>query len=226
MKTTQVGKIIRSKRKTLYLEVASDATLIVRAPLHCSDTFIQEAVAGHLDWIYRRQKYIREHCKPAVPKKYKAGEDFLYLGQLYKLSIIESSNAPLSFDGQQFLIGINRLKDAKELFKSWYKQAAKQTFKERVELASARTGILYQKISINQAKTRWGSCCGAKGKMNFTYRLIMAPLEVIDSVVMHELVHIKVRNHSKEFWSKLNEFVTNYKKYHKWLKENQNLLSL
>jgi hypothetical protein len=217
-------KIIRSKRKTLYLEIAGDGTLIVRAPLRCSEAFIRQAVEKHRDWINRRQKYVREHPPTTATKQYRPGGRFLYLGKTYPLSEAASGEAPLFFDGQQFLLGKNRFAEAPELFYLWYKQAALKILPERVALAAALAGIHCRKISVTRARRRWGSC-GAQGNVNFACRLMMAPLEVIDAVVMHELVHVKVRNHSKRFWVKLMDLVPEYKKSHQWLKDNQHLLS-
>jgi hypothetical protein len=80
-------------------------------------------------------------------------------------------------------------------------------------------------MSISDAKTICGSC-GLNGNLHFRWTLIMALLEVIDYVVVHELCNIKVRNHSREFWRKVSEFILEYRLRRKWLKANQNLLTL
>ena len=74
------------------------------------------------------------------------------------------------------------------------------------------------RIRITGARTRWGSCAGER--LNFTYRLAMAPLEVIDYVIVHELVHIEVKNHSKTFWKRVEKIMPGYKRRRRWLKEN------
>lgn len=74
-------------------------------------------------------------------------------------------------------------------------------------------------VRITSARTRWGSCSG-KNNLNFTYRLAMAPLNVIEYVVVHELAHLKHRNHSKAFWNEVGMIKPDYRKDRDWLKKN------
>jgi len=197
----------------------------VRAPLHCSNKIIEKAVENDRDWILRRQKYEREHCKPAFPKKYITGEEFLYLGKSYKLIISATSGVPLIFTGINFVLTANYAKNARELFIQWYSKEAFRIISDRANLYSYITGMKYKKLRISNAQHRWGSC-SAKGNLNFSWSLIMAPLEVIDYVIVHELIHIKIKGHSKDFWQKVSEFIPEYILRRKWLNENQNLLTL
>ncbi len=220
-----IDHLIQSKRRTIGLEVDQDAKLIVRAPLRCPPHLIRHMVEKHREWIIRRQKYAREHYQPVIPKKYIAGEVFLYLGKMYKLTLDVNDEATLNFDGSQFTLGLNQLENALRLFQSWYKQEAYKITTERAAVQSIASGIKYHRIRITSAQHRWGSC-GSKGNLNFPWRLVMAPMEVIDGVIMHELVHVKVSNHSRKFWAKLNDLVPDYKSCIRWLKDNYNALSL
>ena len=80
-------------------------------------------------------------------------------------------------------------------------------------------GVTYGRISIREQKTRWGSC-SSKGNLNFNWRLIFAPPEVLDYVVVHELAHRKEMNHSKAFYAIVESIMPDYRKWKKWLKEN------
>ena len=90
------------------------------------------------------------------------------------------------------------------------------------ELAQ-RFGLIYKSLKINNARTRWGSC-GHKGNINFTWRLIMAPVEVVDYVIVHELAHLKEMNHSARFWYEVGRMMPDYKKHEHWLKLNGHVL--
>jgi predicted metal-dependent hydrolase len=221
--TIQINQIIRSRRKSIYLLVDTDAKLIVKAPVCCSDKAIRESVERHQDWIIRKMTWAHSHYKPANPKKYVTGERFLYLGNEYEL-VAEAADVPLTFDNKCFILA-NHTAGARQLFIDWYTKEAYRIITERLDLYSGITKIKYRKVSISNAKTRWGAC-SYNGNLHFSWTLVMAPLEVIDYVVVHELCHVKIRNHSREFWQKVNEFIPVYKLRRKWLKENQNLLTL
>ncbi|WP_027399201.1 M48 family metallopeptidase [Anaerovorax odorimutans] len=101
-----------------------------------------------------------------------------------------------------------------------YKNKAESYLRTRCEYYSMRMGVNYNRIRVNKAKSRWGSC-SEKGNINFTYRLIFAPKEVIDYIVVHELAHLKEMNHSKRFWHVVNEIMPDYKERCKVLKDFQ-----
>jgi len=112
-----------------------------------------------------------------------------------------------------------------QAFEQWYKAQALKVLSERVRYYAAKHGFQPGRIRISSARTRWGSC-SSKGTLSFTWRLVMAPLEVIDYVVIHELVHLKVKNHSKTFWGSVAALMPDYKKYVAWLKKNGSFLTL
>lgn len=97
------------------------------------------------------------------------------------------------------------------------KQKAKKYIPERVEYFAKKFDKKYNKIKITSAKTRWGSCTSQKN-LNFSYRLIQADSKAIDYVIVHELAHLKYMNHSKQFWNHVEEMMSDYKQWDKWLK--------
>lgn len=106
-----------------------------------------------------------------------------------------------------------------------YREAAKEYFPKRVSYFSHVLGVSYGKITIRDQKTRWGSC-SSKGNLSFNWRLILAPPNILDYVVVHELCHRKEMNHSPRFWALVESVMPEYKEYRKWLKENGNKLTL
>jgi predicted metal-dependent hydrolase len=112
-----------------------------------------------------------------------------------------------------------------KLFTAWYKQQARWVLAERVQWFASRCKFTYTQVRISSAHTRWGSC-SSRGTLSFTWRLVMAPLEVVDYVVVHELAHLRVRNHSPAFWKEVEAILPDYKARQKWLKTNGKLLTL
>lgn len=100
-----------------------------------------------------------------------------------------------------------------------YRNAAREYFPKRVSHYAHMLGVTYGKISIRDQKTRWGSC-SSEGNLSFNWRLILAPPDVLDYVVIHELCHRKEMNHSKEFWALVESLMPHYKECRKWLKKN------
>ena len=215
-------KLVRSRRKTVALVVERDGSLTVRAPLRLQGARIHAFVESHADWIAKSQARARA-ALPASPKSYTESETFLYLGQPYPLTLIPRQRPALVFTGSVFQLAKSALPKAQESFVRWYKEQSRLLLFERVLILSGKHGFQYQKIRISSARTRWGSC-SSRGTLSFTYRLIMAPLEVLDYVVLHELVHTKIRNHSKTFWNRLGELMPDYKRRLTWLKKNGKFL--
>jgi hypothetical protein len=110
-------------------------------------------------------------------------------------------------------------------FEKWYKSQALAILTERTRFFAQKFGLRFGKIRISSARTRWGSCSTA-GTLSFTWRLVMAPLEVVDYVVIHELAHLKVKNHSAVFWAEVAKMMPDYKRHVTWLKKNGQSLTI
>lgn len=110
--------------------------------------------------------------------------------------------------------------DVKKLTAEEIKTLAEQALKlipQRVEYFARQVGVTYGRITIRNQKTRWGSC-SSKGNLNFNCLLMLAPKEILDYVVVHELCHRKEMNHSKAFWDEVAKILPDYKKQVQWLK--------
>jgi len=220
-----IDEIIRSRRKTIALQVSHDARLIVRVPYSISEKLIKKVIHEKRLWILKKQEQAKEKYKKVYSKEFVNGEGFLFLGNSYKLYIVDNCEFSLIFNNENFFLSKKFLNKAKDVFIKWYKEQSYKKFLERVEFYSKVSGITYNKLKITNARKRWGSC-SSKGNLNFTWRLIMAPLQVIDYVIVHELVHIKEKNHSKNFWNNVRIILPYYKTQKKWLKKNGHLLIL
>ena len=113
----------------------------------------------------------------------------------------------------------------RELFIGWYKKEAKKIIAARVEWWARRFCLAYKSVNITCANRRWGSCA-PNDRLNFSWRLVMAPISVIDYVVVHELAHITHKNHSRRFWSRVKAMYPDHKDAKTWLRENEGMLNL
>lgn len=146
------------------------------------------------------------------------------MGRNYKLTIVEEQEVPLKFQNG-FYLSKEALTNAKDIFIQWYKEEAYHKIAEQVEFYAKRAGLKYNKVKITNAQKRWGSCSSANN-LNFSWSLIMAPLKVLDYVVVHELCHLIERNHSQRFWTKVKTMMPDYEKYRDWLNEYGYLLRI
>ncbi|MCG2790722.1 MAG: M48 family metallopeptidase, partial [Actinomycetia bacterium] len=205
----EIKKVIRSKRKTISLQVADDAALIVRAPFAVSEKIINRVILKYSDWVEKKKKEIQARDLKFAKKEFVNGEGFLYLGDYYRLRLVEKQEIPLGFESG-FYLSKDYLLNAKEVFVDWYKKRAYEKISQRVKWYAQKRGFKYNKINITNAQNRCGSC-SCRNNLNFSWRLIMAPLPVIDYVVVHELVHLDEKNHSRAFWNKVKMLMTDYK---------------
>jgi predicted metal-dependent hydrolase len=219
-----IDHLIHSRRKTVALIIQRDGSLTVRAPLQMPEFTIQEFVQTHAEWI--RKKQAQAKAAPPSPKRsYSKGESFLYQGKEYPLTIVAHQRSGISFSGGKFHLAHSSLPKARQTFIRWYKTQARMVISERIAFLAKKNKFTYQKIRISSARTRWGSC-STNGTLSFTWRLVMAPAEVIDYVVVHELTHTQIRNHSSKFWHRVAEIMPEYKQYVSWLKKNGRFLTL
>ena len=220
----KIDEIICSKRKSISLTVTPEGHLVVKAPLNTPRHYLDDLIEQKRAWIEEKIQVVKERKARYQDKKYIRGEEFHFLGELYKLNFSKQETL-VGIKGKEFLVP-EKLKDQVEQYiKKWYRQAAKQILSERVEYYANLKGIPYQAVKITSASKRWESC-SSKGNLNFTWKLMMAPLAVIDYVVVHELCHIEFPNHSKDFWSKVKFIVPDYKLKQEWLAENQRILEI
>jgi predicted metal-dependent hydrolase len=223
MSQIKVDQIIRSRRKTLSLEIAADARLVVRAPFNVKMDTIQNVLFKKRLWIQAKQKIAQKKRLEIQPKEFVGGESYLYLGKPHRLQIVKGK-APLVLQ-DRFYLSEAYLDNARQEFVRWYKEQALMKIEERVRWYAGVAGLEYKKITISDATRRWGSCSG-KGNLRFNWRLVMAPLKVIDYVVVHELAHLQEKNHTRAFWTRVERILPGYKRYSAWLKDNQHLLSI
>jgi predicted metal-dependent hydrolase len=218
-----VEKIIRSRRRTIALEVTPAATLIVRAPLRASISYIEEMIQQKSRWILRKQDEMKRRL-PALCHEYTEGEIFLYLGRSYPLHIVEGEGMAIERSDKLY-VSRRLMPPIRDQMKRWYREEARREIQARCMWFSLQTGYIPAAIRITDARKRWGSCTHT-GSVNFSWRLVQAPPEIIDYVVVHELVHIGQPDHSKKFWAKVRKIMPDYEQRRNWLKDHEWLLKI
>lgn len=212
----------RKRRKTISLQIRNETDVVISAPSFTTADEIHRFVEEKQNWISKTIQRRRENSLKSKARKYDSGEHFFYLGQSYPLEVFFEpfENAGVLFWNNCFFLNANGNRDLrKHYFVSWYKRKAGEHIHRRVDFFGGMLKLRHEGLKITSAESRWGSC-SADNRLAFSFRLIMAPPAVIDYVVVHELTHIREKNHSPRFWQKVEAVMPEYKMHRRWLRDN------
>jgi len=222
---SKVDQLIRTKRKTIAILIQRDGKVIVRAPLKAPEKLIRSFVESKSSWIDEKKALMQKQVPAMSARQFTSGEKFWLLGEQINLRVVEAHTQRASLTlRDEFLLSDKATPEAHSIFEKWYKAHALKVLTERVIYFAAKHGFRYENIRISSARTRWGSC-SSRGTLSFTWRLVMAPLDVVDYVVIHELAHLKIQNHSNIFWAEVARLMPAYQSRRDWLKKNGRILT-
>lgn len=208
-------EIKRSARGSISIAITPTGRVIVRAPHLIPKSFILSFVENKRDWIEKRLVLTNGTAKK--PKKFADGEKFFYLGKEYDLKF--GYFPQIGITGSNLIVPEALKNQAKSVLEKWYIKEAKLLIKDMVVEHSAKMNTSFKNITFSDTKSQWGRCTH-DNRLQFNWRLVMAPLLVVRYVVIHELSHTKEKNHSQKFWSTVRSYNPSYKSQIKWLKEN------
>ncbi|PUU93094.1 MAG: putative metal-dependent hydrolase [Halanaerobium sp.] len=230
-------KIIRSSRKTIGIIVNADQELLVRSPKRTSIRQIKSLLTKKEDWIIKKLAKMSEIKAPPKTKDFISGETFLYLGKEFKLKLaaeVDLNDIKVILEQDRMVVNYPaELEENKQKRKmavrkrliSWYRSQAKIKINELINIHKNNLAVEPNKIVIKKQKKRWGSC-SSKKNLNFNWKIIMAPIFVIEYLVVHELVHLIHPNHSKKFWQTVAEIIPDYEEKKEWLRINGRRLTI
>ena len=213
-----------SKRHKLTISVERDCSVIVHAPIETSLEVIEATVQEKRQWIYEKTGHAQKYKKLPHPpgKELVNGETAPYLGKNYQIELVNEQYAGVQFD-EKFLISKSQVAKRKETLRDWYITKAKEKILPKVDRHAQELGVNYSNAKIVDSRYRWGSCT-VKNNINLNWRLIKAPMFVIDYMIVHELAHLIEPNHTPRFWNIVRTKVPTMEKAKLWLKEHGQLL--
>ena len=205
-------EVKKSRRKTLAIEVRA-GKVIVRSPLFLGHGQILRFVQEKSDWI---NKKIQEMAKVSNQS---ADEAVKFLGEYLAIKDISGSEIVIDLENKIFYFPEAETASLKLVIKRFYLQKTQELVEQILRGLSSEFDFDSSKITYKFYKSKWGSCSG-RNNLSFNGYLSSAPFEVIRYVVVHELCHLKIKNHQKEFWRKVALYDEDYKKRRKYLREN------
>jgi len=211
-----------SERKTIGITVERDRSVVVCAPFGTRPDIIGKLIEKKRVWLNKKINGINKFPEKKSYKEFVSGESLIYLGSIYKLKVVSDDFDGVKFDNC-FSISIHNRNKANMLLKEFYQSGAKEILVPRIKRFAENLGVKHSKILITDSKYRWGSCT-PKGNITFNWRIIKAPVNVIDYIIVHELAHLLESNHTATFWNIVSVQLPQYKKAKEWLKENGGVL--
>lgn len=216
----KIEKIIRENRKTYLLKILDNGNFLLKVPYLATSADINLFLQKHSSWICKRveeKKQVLELLKNLKEKK-----QILFLGKALKIQ---------NYEGKKIFIKdeclyLNFEKHSLQNLEKFYKQNARVIFEQRFLIYKKLTGLSKPiKIKLSSAKTRWGSY-SSKGYINLNWTLVLAPMEIIDYVIVHEILHSCHPNHSRLFWNDVRKYVVNLEQKKLWLRKYSVILNL
>jgi predicted metal-dependent hydrolase len=221
--------VYSKKRKRAEIVIRPDLKVEFRAPQGLSPEIIKKMVNRKAGWICKKLESFESNKLPDQRKQYIEGEIYHYLGVQYPLKIIalDSIKTPFTaLKGSELMVTVPG-KTPEDLFPSLVKKAVWNFYRERteeeveyiIEGYSKKFEIAPPVFKVKYQKRRWGSC-SAENVLRINFQLTMAPPEQLEYVVVHELCHVKEKNHSARFWKLVGELMPGYETHRKDLKKD------
>lgn len=180
-------------------------------------------------WILKKRYELEEVIDTPLAREYVSGEKFAYLGRHYRLKVLKNENihtSILNFKQGRFIAETpahitdsERRNELKQLFKEWYISHGYKKVEERLKFYCPKMELEPAKVGFKEQQKRWGTCT-KEGAVYLNWRILMAPMSVVDYVLVHELAHIKHMDHSTDYWRFVRSILPDYEQRKEWLRIN------
>jgi predicted metal-dependent hydrolase len=214
--------LVYKKRTTIGIYIDLYGNVEVQAPKGTSEEHVHQILEGKWELIQQRTKEMKDRSVGHIEKVYDQGGSFLYLGNSYPILISQDTNITkdhVVFEEDKLHVYIKQQEDEKikQALKRFYFQQCKALVEKRIQFYQSNFKLKPRSIRISDSKTTWGTCDSMR-QLTFNWKLSMAPLDVIDYVVVHEMCHMVHMNHDRSFWRLVGKILPDYEERENWLK--------
>jgi hypothetical protein len=214
------------RRKTVGLTVERDASLVAHLPKDADIGLVSELIRTKLVWVHQKLATHKDICRETVFRRpeFVDGEGFYFLGKHYRLKLVDIDPAgpptpTVRFDGDLLLFRREQVAAGEKRIAQHYTRAAHPYLNDSVNRWKQIVGVEPARyVQVIDLGFRWGSC-SSDGTLNFHWRTMQLPPQVIDYVVVHELTHLKIPDHSRAFWREVSRVLPNCQAHRQWLRD-------
>lgn len=225
---TAVLLALRRSRRAKHISLhASIYGICVVAPVNQSVESVKQFVDSKRQWISKAHDYYLR-LKEKIGEVDLRKDTVFFFGKRYNTRITKDSQqeyAVVSDNLNQITFHVKDKRSYKRFLEYWYREQTKKIIDERLPVMSSNLSLSYSKVSIRNLRSRWGSCSKSRN-LSFNLLLSMLPVDVIDYIIIHELMHIVEFNHSKRFWRLVESANPQYREHRKWLTTHSMLVKI
>ncbi|MEP2280147.1 SprT family zinc-dependent metalloprotease [Maribacter sp.] len=209
----------KSERKTVSIFIERDGSVSARVPNTLSDEEIRDILKAKEYQIFKHLAEWEQLNENAVEREYVNGQSFLYLGRNYRLKLVDEKLDGIKFYRNTFFLNKSEKPKAKQLFVKFYKKKLNDKIYPIIERYKNQLDVNPNEIKVMELQNRWASCT-PNGNVNFHWKCAMAPIDVLNYIVVHELAHLIHNNHTKAFWNEVDKVLPKYDEQVNWLRIN------
>jgi predicted metal-dependent hydrolase len=209
----------KHNRRTGSIYVERDGRITVLVPMKTTTAEVEDILEEKRKWIYTSLAEWEDLNAARVTREFVNGEGFLYLGRSYRLCLVDEQEEPLLLKGGYFCLCRGKNGGPVETFRKFYREKGLVKITERVHYYQGKMGVEVLNIRVIELQNRWASC-SQKGNLNFHWKCVMAPLTIVDYIIVHELAHLIHPNHNPAFWSEVEKVIPDYRERKEWLRKN------
>ena len=216
------------RKKTVAVTVDAGGGVLVVAPARFAIDRLDAIVIRKAGWIARRLRHAEGHGPAPAPREFVSGESVLYLGRHYRLKVRPDGTGGARLSGGWLHVpataGDGQAAQVRAALIAWFQRHAAERLPERAEAWRAKAGVPPPRVVVADQRKHWGSC-DHHGTIRLNWRIVQAPMRLVDYVVVHELVHLRHRGHGRDYWQAVGRVMPDYERRRDELRQRGSALA-
>lgn len=205
-------EIYRKRVQTMRLRIIEKNKIMISLPWLMPLIVVKKFLKDNEKWILGQNEKMKK--KKSLNKI----KSISILGEVYEVELKKSLRDSLVILDKKIFINFSKKTEIKKIIDKKMRVLASKLIKERIKELASKYNLHYEKVGIKNQSSRYGSCSG-RGSLNFNWQIILFPVDKFEHVILHELTHLTVKNHSKSFWELLEKYDNNWQENNRWLRK-------